>query len=266
MNKKIWIYLLIMTLCVLGKAQNFDESSFLQNLKSSYYLLAQRPVKNFIVQINSAKIDAFTKENWDTTGIPVIQLIWQNPADVYLSEIRFPYKMNDNQQKEYRELLEALKVQIRGILLDLQRFYITGLLNDDLINKFVLRHNEQAVQMTFKNFDQQGTTIKYLLGLNALCILIDVEYPDQSKRMVIYPEFNLVDAKWLCMGWTVQTMISDQVVSGFKVTIKYNKLQDIYLPYSFFIEVQKIEEKDKIFYDEVRFFNYRLNQKIEIKK
>jgi len=266
MKKGFLIVLLSLSLFSFGKAQVFDEVSFLHNLKTSYYLLINQPVKNFVVKITSAKMDAFTKENFDTTGIPVLQLVWRKPADVFLSEIRFPFKMDIKQKAEYRELVDALKIQVKGIFLDLQRFYLNGLINENLMSDYILRHTEEAVQMTFKNIDRQGTNVKYLLGLNALCILIDIEYPLQAKHMVIYPDFQLVDKKWLCHGWTVQTLIKGEVESGFKLTIEYEKLNNIQLPVDFFLEVQKAEEKGKIFYDEIKFFDYQLNQKIEIKE
>ncbi|WP_456441197.1 hypothetical protein [Caldithrix abyssi] len=262
------LLMVFFALIFVGKsfAQLFDEVSFLHNLKSSYYLLNNQSVKNFVVQITSAKMDAFTKANWDKTNVPVLQLIWQAPADVYLSEIKTPFNMNNEQKKEYRELLDGLKIQVRGIFLDLQRFYLTGLISDALLSNYTLKHNDEAVQMTFRNVDQQGTVVKYLLGLNALCILIDIEYPVQAKHMVIYPEFKLKDTKWLCQGWTVQTMINGQVRSGFKLTIDYERYNQIYLPVNFFLEVQKAEQKDKIYFDEIRFMNYQLNQNIEVSK
>lgn len=265
MKKVILILFMVLLIFSKNQAQTFDEVSFLHNLKTSYYLLVNQPVDNFVVKITSAKLDAFTKENFDTTGIPILQLIWRKPADVFLSEFKYPFAMDIKQKAEYRELVDALKVQVKGIFLDLQRFYINGLLNEALMGNYVLRHTEEAVQMTFKNIDQQGTNVKYLLGLNALCILIDIEYPNQNKHMVIYPDFQLVDTKWLCHGWTVQTLIDGQVQSGFKLTIEYEKVNNIQVPVDFFLEVQKSEEKDKIYYDEIRFLDYQLNQKIEIK-
>ncbi len=244
--------------------KSFDEVEFLHNLKLSYYTLEATPLNNFVANVTSAKMDAFTKANWDTVNIPHLRIIWQRPNNIYLSEIKIPFKMNSKQQKEYRVLLNALKVQIRGIVLDLQRFYLVGILDETLMNNYILRNNEDAVQMTFKNIDDQGTNVKYLLGINGLCMMIDVEYPLQNKQMLIYPEFKTVDNKWLCQGWTVQNVLNGNVTSGFKLTVNYEQKNKIWLPVSFFLEVQKADKKDKIFYDEIRLFNYRLNQKIDV--
>ncbi len=266
MKKRLLILGLILIVNSALKAQQktFDEAVFLQNLKTSYFLLSNTQLNNFIASVSSAKMDAFTKANWDTVKFAPLQVIWRKPNDIFLTELKAPFSMNKEQKKNYREIVDALKVQVKGILLDLQRFYLNGLLDEALMNNYVLRHNDEAVQMTFKNFDQNGTVVKYLMGLNGLCIFIDIEYPLQEKQMVIYPEFKLVETKWLCQGWTVQTMIGGQVKSGFKLTIDYQKAQNIWLPVSFYLEVQKAEVKDKIFYDEIRFFNYRLNQNITI--
>ncbi len=264
--KRIIGLCLIVILAVSGlRAQNnFDEAGFLQALRLSYYTLANTKLQNFIVSVSSAKFDAFTKENWDTVGIPPIKIIWQKPDKIYISELKFPFTLNAKQKKTYRELVDALKLQMKGILLDLQRFYLVGLVDQNLMDHYVLRHTDKAVQMTFTHIDNQGTTVKYLLGLNGLCIMIDISYPLENKEMILYPDFKTVDEKWLCQGWTVQTMVNGQVISGFKLTVNYAKTQNIWLPESFFIEVQKADKKNQIFYDEIKLFDYYLNQNITI--
>ncbi len=265
MKKVIGIVLIaFFSLSGLSAQSNFDETSFLQALHLSYYTLSNTKLQNFIASVSSAKFDTFTKQNWDTVGIPPIKIIWEKPNKIYLSQLKFPFKMNAKQKKTYTELVNALKMQMKGILLDLQRFYLVGLLDPDLMDHYVLRHTDKAVQMTFSDIDNQGTTVKYLLGLNGLCIMIDINYPLQNKEMVLYPQFKTVDEKWLCQGWTVQTMVAGQVVSGFKLTVNFAQTQNIWLPESFFIEVQKADKKDKIFYDEIKLFDYLLNQNITI--
>lgn len=265
MKRTIGLILIALLTVVLGNAQpKFDEASFLQSMKLSYYTLENTKLQNFIVSVSSAKFDVFTKQNWDTIGMAPIKIIWNKPDKIYISELKFPFKMNASQKQKYREIVNALKLQMKGLLLDLQRFYLNGLLDEKLMDRYTLRHTDQAVQMTFTGIDNQGTTVKYLLGLNGLCIMIDIEYPLQNKQMLLYPEFKTVDQKWLCQGWTVQTSVAGQVVSGFNLRVNYKKFQGIWLPESFYIEVQKQDQKDKIFYDEVKLFDYMLNQNITI--
>lgn len=265
MRKIIAIVLIVVFAFIELQAQdNFDEAGFLQALRLSYYTLNNTKLQNFIASVSSAKFDAFTKENWDTTGIPPIKIIWEKPDKIYISELKFPFKMNARQSKTYHELVNALKMQMKGILLDLQRFYLVGLVDQNLMDHYVLRHTDKAVQMTFTQIDNQGTTVKYLLGLNGLCIMIDISYPVHNKEMILYPEFKTVDGKWLCQGWTVQTLVNGQVTSGFKLTANFAKTQNLWLPESFLIEVQKADKKDKIFYDEIKMFDYYLNQNITI--
>ncbi len=265
MKRVIGLVLIVIFVLTKAPAQNnFDETSFLQAIRLSYYTLDKTNLQNFIASVSSAKFDAFTKQNWDTVGVSPIKIIWQKPDKIYISQLKFPFKMNAQQQKDYTELVNALKLQMKGILLDLQRFYLVGLLDQDLMDHYILRHTDKAVQMTFTDIDNQGTTVKYLLGLNGLCIMIDISYPAQNKEMLLYPEFKTVDQKWLCQGWTVQTLVSGQVVSGFKLKANFAKTQNIWLPESFYIEVQKADKKDKIFYDEIKLFDYLLNQTITI--
>ncbi|HHE55065.1 MAG TPA: hypothetical protein ENL21_04735, partial [Caldithrix abyssi] len=60
MKKVNLILLLAFLMFSKNQAQTFDEVSFLHNLKTSYYLLINQPVENFVVKITSAKLDAFT--------------------------------------------------------------------------------------------------------------------------------------------------------------------------------------------------------------
>ncbi len=265
MKKGFFLFLIGLYLINSAAAQTpFDEATFLQEMKTSYYTLENTKLQNFIASVSSAKFDVFTKQNWDTIGMAPIKIIWQRPDKIYISELKFPFRMTASQKKTYREIVDAMKLQLKGILLDLQRFYLNGLLDENLMSKYVLRHNEQQVQMTFSEIDNQGTTVKYLLGLNGLCLMIDIEYPLQNKAMVLYPVFDTVEGKWLCKGWTVQNAVAGQVVSGFKLTVNYKKHLGYWLPESFYIEVQKVDKKDRIFYDELKLFNYMLDQTITI--
>ena len=49
MKKVNLIFLLAFLMFSKNQAQTFDEVSFLHNLKTSYYLLINEPVENFVV-------------------------------------------------------------------------------------------------------------------------------------------------------------------------------------------------------------------------
>ncbi len=241
----------------------FNEQDFFNNLKSSYYNLSDTPVKNFVTLVTSMKMELFSSKEWGTSEIFPLQLIWFNPDKVYISQRGVP-QISKDKLKDYQELITGLKTQIRGILADLTRFYLVGLY-ESIHPDYILKHNEEAVQINFSS-QEAGviTKVKYLLGYNGLLILIQVDYPIQQKQIVIYPKFKTVKNKWLCTGWNVQTYDKNEVTSGYDLKIKNRYINNVWVPAEIDLAVQKAEVKDKTFYDEIKFRNYLFNQPLQL--
>jgi len=201
---------------------------------------------------------------WKNQEIFPLQLIWFNPDDVYLSQLGVP-KIESAKYKEYQEILDGLKLQLRGILLDLQRFYLNGLYKN-ITGDYKIQNNEEAVQITMQSeTDKIVTKVKYLFGYNGLCLLNEISYPDQNKVIVIYPKFKTVKNKWLCQGWKVQTYFNGEVESGFDLELTNSFVDNKWVPSKIKIEVQKAEIKGTTFYDEIIIKNYLFDQPLELK-
>jgi len=246
-----------------AQSANFNEKDFFNNLKTSYYHLSDTKINNFVALVTSMKMEMFASKQWKNAEIFPLQLIWFNPDKVYLTQRGVP-KIKDDKYKEYQELLNGLKMQIKGILTDLTRFYLVGLYQS-IHPDYVLQHNEEAVQITFST-EEAGTItkVKYLIGYNGQMILIQVSYPIQKKQIIIYPKFKTVKDKWLCTGWKVQTVEKDQVVSGYDLQIKNSFFEGVWVPADIILTVQKADLKGQTFYDEIKFKNYLFNQPIQL--
>ncbi len=212
--------------------------------------------------VTSATTEQLAKEIWNNAEIFPLQLIWFNPDKLYLSQNGVP-KIPENRTNEYEEALQGLKKQLRGILIDLQRFYLNGIY-DSISPDYILQHNDEAVQLTFSTGrDSLLTRIKYLFGENGLLLMIQIDYPQTQKQIVIYPRFKTAKTKWLCTGWSVQNYVLDEIDNGFDITVTSRLEKGIWVPADLMIEVQRAETKGRKYYDEIKLKNFLFNQSIQ---
>lgn len=257
--------LLLLPEALFSQKPAFNERDFFNRIQTSYYNLSTTKAKNFIALVTSATTEQLAKELWNNPETFPLQLIWFNPNKLYLSQRGVP-KIPEERKEEYEQALLGLKKQLRGILIDLQRFYLNGIY-ESIPPEYVLQHNEEAVQLTFNaGKDSLFTKIKYLFGENGLLILIQIDYPQTQKEIVIYPRFKTVKTKWLCTGWSVQNYMAGSIESGFDITITSRLEKGLWVPASLLIEVQKAETKERKYYEEIKFKNFLFNQSIEFEK
>ncbi len=257
------ILLLLGSVSAQKTMADFNEQDFFNNLKTSYYHLSDTPIKNFVTLVTSMKMEMFASQEWKNAEIFPLQLIWFNPDKIYITQRGVP-QIENNKYKEYQDLIDGLKLQIRGILADLSRFYLVGLY-DSIHPDYVLKHNQEAVQINFSTREAGVVTkVKYLLGYNGLLILIQVDYPVQQKQIVIYPKFKTQKNKWLCTGWNVQSYVKGLVISGYDLKIKNNYINNVWVPGEIILAVQKADKKGQTFYDEIKFKNYLFNQPLQL--
>ncbi|MBN2425650.1 MAG: hypothetical protein JXR46_15440 [Calditrichaceae bacterium] len=267
-NIKIYFFLLLFHLVVMpnvAQEANFNEQSFFQSLKDSYYTLKSTELKNFTVLVTNSKIEIFAEENWNNKEIFPLQVIWFNPDKIYISQLGVP-ALDSLKQAEFDELIEGLTKQVRGIMIDLQRFYFMGVY-ESIPEDYILKYDEEKVQITNNvGTGKDLTKVKQLLGHNGLLIQIEISYPAQNKRVYLFPVFKIVKTKWLCEGWKFQTYINNEVQNGFDLQIKNLFSQNVWVPVEISLQVQTAEEKGVTFYDIIKLKNYLFNQPIELLK
>ncbi len=265
--KRRWIYFALVFLLsvtrINAQKASFDEKEFFSHLRDSYYTLSASGSRNFVALVTSLKMETLADEMWKNKEVFPLQLIWFNPNKIYISQKGVP-KIPQGKYKEYQEVVNGLKMQLKGILLDLQRFYLQGLYNS-IAGDYILQHNKEAVQITQvqKSGDMEIKS-KYLFGLNGLCLFNEIVYPKEQKVITIEPHFKTVKSKWLCTGWKVQTVVNGEINSGFNLVINNVFINNVWVPAKIDIEVQKADAKGKTFFDQIKLKNYLFNQSIQL--
>ena len=259
----ITLVILFIFSSVHAQKVTFNEQEFFNRLRDSYYTLSATNKKNFVALVTSLKMESLAEELWQKKEIFPLQLIWFNPNKIYISQKGVP-QIPRGKYKEYQEVVNGLKMQLKGILLDLQRFYLIGLYGS-ISGDYTLQHNEEAVQITQvqKSADVEIKS-KYLFGLNGLCLFNEIAYPAEQKVITIEPHFKTVKSKWLCTGWKVQTVINGEINSGFNLIIDNVFVDNVWVPGQITIEVQKADAKGKTFFDRIKLKNYLFNQAIQL--
>ncbi len=259
----IILYILFCPLYIFAQQNNFNEQEFFRKLNESYYTLKASGYQNMTAFVSSLKFEKFAQEVWKNKEVFPLQLMWFRPNRLYLSERGVP-SFDKSKMKEYRELVDGLKQQLKGILVDLSMYYITGLYNS-ILDNYTLRHNEQAVQITYetgKGVDLTKT--KLLFGYNGLLLQTQVIYPAQNKIILIFPAFRLVKTKWLIDSWQVQTSINGEIVNGFEIKLESTLVNNTWVPANIIISVKKAEDPEKTYYDMLKLRNVMFNQSLEL--
>jgi len=246
-----------------AQTANFDEKQFFKSVKESYYTLADKDINNFTALITSLKMEKFAEDNWENTEIFPLQLIWFKPDRLYLSQQGVP-TIKDNRYQEFQEIVDGLKQQMRGILVDLQRFYIIGLF-ESIPDSYKIKNDERFVWISYNaGTPEQEVPVLFTMGLNGLCLKIEIAYPEENKKIFIYPSFRTIKTKWLCEGWSVQTVVNDEVVSGFVLDFNHGEVANIWVPIQINIAVQRADDPGNTYYDVIKLRNYLYNQSIEL--
>ena len=260
---KVYFFLLSLFSIVFSQEDAFNEQEFFKSIKDSYYTLKGTESQNFTALVTSLKMEKFSEVNWENKEVFPLQLIWFAPDKLYLSQQGVP-TIKDNKYKEYQEIVDGLKQQMRGILVDLQRFYIVGLF-ESISNNYSLEHDNEVVWISYNSGSIEiEVPVKITMGKNGLCLKIEISYPAENKQIVIYPSFKTVKTKWLCDGWSVQTIINGEVESGFILELVNDLVGNIWVPTQINIGVQKSDDPGNTYYDLIKLKNFLFNQSIEL--
>lgn len=262
MLKSIFIIILFI-IPISAQETPFDEQAFFKNIKESYYTLNDTELKNFTTLVTSLKMEKFAEEQWKNKEVFPLQLIWFKPDRLYLSQQGVPTIPQDK-YKEYQEIVDGLKQQMKGILVDLQRFYITGIY-ETISDKYTIKLDKDVVLISYNAGNEENQIpVNYIMGINGLCLKIDISYPKEKKQILIYPSFKTIKTKWLCDGWSVQTVINGEVESGFILELVNSQVENVWVPIQINLGVQKSDERGNTYYDIIKMRNYLFNQSIEL--
>ena len=260
-----FFYIFIVLFIFRAEAQisNFDERDFFKRVRDSYYSLSDENVRNFTALVTNASLEEFAQKLWNNAEVFPIQMIWFAPDRLFLSQQGVPTLPKDK-YGEYQQQIAALNQQVKGILPDLQRFFFRGIYNSLREDYEISFDDEQTVILNYiSGSGPQETDLKYYFGLNGMCIKIETLYPSEGKRVVTLPRFRAIKTKWLCTGWTIQTVENDSISGGYIISLKNKIVNDLWVPINIQIEAQKADRAGETFTDIVKIRNYLFNQPIE---
>ena len=265
MKEIILVIFVLLNFLIAQSSEGFNEKQFFQDLKQSYYNLNDTNLENLTALVTNYKMEEFAKEVWKNEDVFPLQLIWFKPDKLYLAQ-QGPPTIPENQIKEYQDIVEELKQRIKGILVDFDRFYITGLY-ESIKSDYKFSANDEQVWINFNISDNnKNIPIKYTMGLNGLCIEIEASYPDKNKRIIYNPKYKIIKTKWICTGWQVQTWINEEAVNGYILDIKYAQYQSIWIPTQIIMNWQRADTPGTTYYDIIKLKSYMFNQPLELQE
>ena len=243
----------------------FNESEFIYRVKTMYHSLKLTGLDNFSSWVTSNIFLEATKEISAEELYP-LEIIWKNPDLIYYIRRPLPQLNDTLKQKEIQELQMDMIQELQGLLIDWQRFSAGNIL-DGLPETYLVTTKDDTVSVEFEKFESgKNIKVKILFGQNGLCLKIITNYTHKDEIMYIYPEYTLVEDKWICIKWTLQIYKKSQVDSGLMVSIKSRKLQDYWVPQRLTLQLQKREIDNTMFMREYKFRNVVLNKDLQIVK
>lgn len=248
---------------ISAQTKGFDEKAFFNSLNTNYYILNETGVNNYTALVSNIPSQRFSLKQWKTKDVFPLQMIWIKPNQVYLSQLGVK-KLSTEAEKEYAEIVNDIKKQLKGLLFDYKRFYLNGLYNM-ISDTYQLQTQKDFViinELSVVNTDTVYT--QYIFGKNGLCLRVENYVPHLKQKVITTPKFEVIKTKWLCKGWKVQILQNDAVKSGFIVELNMKYYKNIWIPESMTINVQKAEEKGKTFADQLLFRNYLFNQSLKL--
>lgn len=244
-------------------AQNFDEKTFFENMQKNYYSLEQTSLKNYVALVQNDGLKKIAAIYWKNDEIFPMQVIWVRPQNIYLTQQGVP-ALPDSVQKKYDALVVGLKKQIEGLMVDLNRFYTSGIYSDIPVN-YTIKESDRFVLIQFdKIFGKDTTHNDYYFGKNGLLLKVESFSPQTKRRITTHPFFKIHKTQWICTGWEVQMWENQQIKTGYVVKIELNNYKNIWIPYTIEIAVKKAEQPDQTFIDHIYFRNYIFNKSLQI--
>jgi len=263
-NRLIVIIILLILVNGTLPAQ-FNESEFIYRVKTMYHSLKLTGLDNFSSWVTSNIFLEATKEISAEELYP-LEIIWKNPDLIYYIRKPLPQSNDTLKQKEIQELQMDMIQELQGLLIDWQRFSAGNIL-DGLPETYLVTTKDDTVSIEFEKFESgKNVKVKMLFGQNGLCLKIITNYTHKDEIMYIYPEYTLVEDKWMCNKWTLQIHKKGQIDSGLMVSIKSRKLEDYWVPQRLILQLQKREIDNTMFMRDYKFRNVVLNKDLQIVK
>jgi len=265
MKNRLILAITLFSLVYCNLLAQFNESEFKYRVKTKYHALNLTGLDNFSSWVTSNIFLEATKEISAEELYP-LEIIWKNPDLMYYIRRPLPQTNNAEKQKEIQELQMDMIQELQGLLIDWQRLSAGNILAY-LPDAHLVTSKGDTVSVDYEKFESgKNVKVKILFGQNGLCLKIITEYSYKNEVINIYPEYILVEDKWICNKWTLQIYKNGRVDSGFMLSIKSRKVEDYWIPQRLTLQLQKREIDNTRFIREYKFRNVVLNKDLQILK
>jgi len=255
--------LLLLLFCYRPVTAQLDTLDFFQKVNSLYYTVESSGLQNFSMWVTSD----YYKENIDTSGsfnLYPWEIIWVNPDKIFFIKRPLSITNDSTRIQEVQKLQLDMQQELRGIMIDWQRFY-GGALLADLPAHYNLIALQDTIFIHYETVELgKKMEIFQYFGKNGLCFKLRFKYVDSGQEIYIYPEFSYLGNKWLCSGWEVQMLENNEVSSGFIVRIISAKINTIWLPKKIIMQVQTKAAQSMIFNREYSIVNIMINRSLKV--
>ena len=264
MKKTVFLYVSLLNFCCLlyGQTNAFDEKSFFENMKASYYSLQSTPAQNISVLLTNHSIESFAKQEWKNPEIFPLQLIWLSPDRLFLSQLGVP-SLTDSSKVIYTTEVNNLKSQFMDILFDLKRFYFSDIYTN-ISKNYKVVNKKDVVMVTFNTITNSDTIrFEYFFGLNGLCLKINSYSPSKNLKVETIPHFNTSKTKWIIGSWEVKMYTENEINTGYFVDINFKEKESILIPSEITLSVQRKTDIGKTFNEILKFRNFLFDQSLQ---
>lgn len=263
-SRRIYI-LLIIFIFSNSLFSQFKKEEFLYRAKTIYHSLRVQGLENFSCWVTSDLFLEETKETYKDELYP-LEIIWKNPNMFYYIKRPIPQLPEIEQNNHINELQINMVQTLKGLIIDWQRF-CGGNVLDDLPETYLISNVEDTVIIEHENVENgKPIKVKMLFGLNGICLKISVMFPEKNEIINTYPAFRLAGDKWLCTGWTVQTLKNGSVHSGFVIKLRSKEIENYRIPERMNLQLQTKDAEDMRYMRTYIFKNIVLNKDIKFKK
>jgi hypothetical protein len=261
MRSKLIIPIVLITLLFNSSYSQFNQEEFLYRAKTIYHSLGVKGLANFTCWVTSDLFLETTKETYKEEIYP-LQLIWKNPNMFYYIKRVLPVQKEGEQNSKAQELQMNMVQMLKGLFVDWQHF-CGGNILDDLPESYLITTDADSAFVQYENYENgKLIKVKMTFGLNGICLKVKVEFPDKNEVIVTYPGFKLMGEKWLCTGWTVQTLRNGYVESGFMVKLRSREIENYWIPERLNLQLQKKGADDIRYTRTFMFKNILLNKEL----
>ncbi|RMI03400.1 MAG: hypothetical protein D6681_09980 [Calditrichaeota bacterium] len=215
-------------------------TSFRERIQSYYHFLGTEEVRNFSCKISSDFYVQFIKDKADSTYFYPLKFLWTREGGKHYILQPFP-QLSDSLHREMLRRIQALKNILDSVVNDWEDFGILPPLSQ-VPEDATFSLAGDTVQVEY-SLTEKGQTIGIHQTFTRGGQLGRVIWESGNKKITVYPLYEEVENRWVCVGWDTQYYVAGEVSSGMAVRAQLARIQEHLLPIEFRIMEQSRSRK-----------------------